>query len=552
MRAKVLFYLFCITLAAWNCSSDSTQKASRVVIGVPADVENLNPLFAFGLLEGSIREIMYPGLVIHKWDDASGEMIPSPSIAQKWEWSNDSSSITFYLREDVFWSDSVKLTSEDIVFSFDIYSDPLVSSTFYGGFDNFYTDGEQRIQLDKSFEVLSPTKIRIKFKPNTSPTLFDIDMPVLPKHVLSKIPRRDLSTTNIEKILVTSGAYKLSDWKRNESISLKAVTNSFLASSDMVKELIFKIIPDENSRITQLRKGEIDLIEDVGTEFISDLKKEPQIKVTSRTGRDYDFIGWNNIDPKSFGAKKTMKPNKFFGSANVRKALSYAINKAEILEEYLHGYGQLSFSPLSPIFTNYYSNEIKPYEFNPTKAKELLSAEGWLDKNNDGVIEKNNVNFSFTLYIGSGNSRREYAATIVRNNLKAIGIEVKIETLEMSTFVNKIFERELDAFIAGWTVPIPLDLQPYWHSNFTKSPLNLYGFNQPEIDRILDDLQKEKSLDVKKQLYKNFQKLIHEFEPVTFLYWLDIVTAYNARIKNITINPLGAIQHCWEWRVNGN
>ena len=533
----------------WNCEPGEPSKPSRVVIGVTADAETLNPLFAVSLIEGQINEILYLSLVKHNWDEAAADIISSPLLCEKWEWNKDSTSVTFYLRENAYWSDGTKVTSDDIVFSFDLYSDPEVNSKFFGSYDNLFTEQNQHIDIKKSFEILSPAKVKINFKPGSKPSLFDVDMPILPKHVFSKIPRKDLNTTNIEKNLVSNGPYTLSSWKKNEAIILKAVKNSFLYNKEMVKELIFKIIPDENSRMTQIKKGEVDLIEDVDVETIAELKKMDHIKIVARAGRDYDYIGWNNIDPILYSKSKAINPNKFFGSANIRRALSYAINKEEILKEYLQGYGQLSFGPVSPIYKAYYNDELKPYEYKPSKAKEILKSEGWVDLNQDGIIEKNNLEFSFKLFIASGNPRRVYAATVVKNYLKAVGIDVYIETLEMGAFINKLFERELDAYMAGWTIAIPIDIQPYWHSNFERSPFNLVGFSNVEVDKILDDMEKEKSLQKKIILFKKIQELLHQDEPVTFLYWLDVKTVYNERIDDITINPLGAIQQCWEWRL---
>jgi peptide/nickel transport system substrate-binding protein len=318
----------------------------------------------------------------------------------------------------------------------------------------------------------------------------------------------------------------------------------------MSKEIIFKVVSDDNSRITQLKNNEIDLIEDVSAEAIDDLKKLDYIKIVTREGRDYDYIGWSNIDTKLYSSSQALNPNKFFGSSNVRKALSYAINREEILKENLHGYGQLSFGSVSPIFKSYYNNRLEPYEFNPTKAKQMLTKEGWIDRDQNGILEKNNLDFSFKLYIASGNPRRMYAATIVKNNLKAVGIDVTVETMEMGSFINRLFEHELDAFMAGWTVAIPIDLQPYWHSDFERSPFNLVGYSNPEVDSILNELENETKQRTKIALYKKIQELLHQDEPVTFLYWLNVITAYNKRITNITINPLGAIQLCWEWRIN--
>jgi peptide/nickel transport system substrate-binding protein len=548
---KIFFIISFILLSiiSWNCETEGPSKQSRVVIGVAADAETLNPLFAVSLIEGQINEILYLSLVKHKWDESAADIESSPLLCEKWEWNQDSTSIIFFLRDNAYWSDGAKVTAEDVVYSFDLYSDPEVNSKFYGSYDNLFTEVNQHIELKKSFEIISTTKLKINFKPGSKPSLFDIDMPILPKHFFSKLSRKDLSTTSIQKELVTNGPYTLSSWKKNETIILKAVENSFLYDPRMIKELIFKIIPDENSRLTQLKRGEIDLIEDVNTEFIDELKKLDYIRIVTRVGRDYDYIGWNNIDPELYSQSKAINPNKFFGNVNIRKALSYAINKEEILKEYLQGYGQLSFGPVSPIFKNYYNEKLIPYEFNPAKAKEILASEGWIDSNRDGIIERNNTDFSFKLYIASGNPRRIYAATVVKNNLKAVGIDVSIEAMEMSAFINKLFERELDAFMAGWTIPIPIDLQPYWHSYFERSPFNLVGFDNVEVDKILDELEREQRTEIKVILYKKIQELLHKNEPVTFLYWLDVRTAYNKRIEKIRIDPLGAVQLCWDWRL---
>lgn len=549
MKKIFIIFISILTIISWNCESEKPAKQERIVIGVSSDAETLNPLFVMSLIEGQINELLFLSLVRHDWDDSLSDINSSPLLAEKWEWNSDSTSVTFYLRNDAYWSDGVKLTSEDIVYTFDLYSDPEVGSKFFGSFNNLNLEENEHINLKKTFEILSPQKIKFNFKPGVQPSLFDIDMPILPKHVFSKIQRKELRTTSIEKNLVTSGPYTLSNWKKNEAIFLKAVNNSFLYDENMAKELIFKIIPDENSKTIQLKKGEIDLIEDVGIDAVAELKKAKNIKIVTRQGRDYDYIGWNNVDPELYSKYKGFNPNKFFGSSNVRKALSYAINKEEILKEHLKGFGQLSFGPVSPIFKNFFNEQIKPYGYNPPLAKEILASDGWIDRNQNGIIEKNNQEFSFKLYIAAGNPRRSFAATVVRNNLKAVGIDATIEMLEMGTFMTKLFNHELDAWMAGWTIPIPLDMQPFWHSDLNRSPFNLSCFANKEVDNILDKLLSERNFEKKKNLYKKIQQIIHEKEPVTFLYWLDVNTAYNLRIENISINPLGAIQHCWEWRI---
>jgi len=98
-------------------------------------------------------------------------------------------------------------------------------------------------------------------------------------------------------------------------------------------------------------------------------------------------------------------------------------------------------------------------------------------------------------------------------------------------------------------VPIPLDLKPYWHSDVLLAPLNITSYKNIRADEILDKIEKTKSEADKNILYRELQYILAEDCPVTFLYWIDNITAYNQRVQNIHITPLGPINRCWEWSV---
>jgi peptide/nickel transport system substrate-binding protein len=280
---------------------------------------------------------------------------------------------------------------------------------------------------------------------------------------------------------------------------------------------------------------------------VAGLKNNTDIKLKSIKGREYEYVGWNNIDPAAYKKGYKIIPNKIFGSPKVREALSYAINKEEILNEYLNGYGDLAVGPVAPIFKSFIDTSLKPLKYNPEKAKELLSEEGWKDLDNDGILEKDNRKFSFVLDISGNNARRKFAAEIIKNNLQAIGIDVKVESLEFSVYNDKMYGHELNAWIGGWVVPIPITLKPFWFSDLMKSPLNVSGFQNKEVDKTLDQMEKASTHARNNETVKQFQRIIYRQNPVTFLYWIDNIVAYNNRIKDIQINPLGYLHHCWKW-----
>jgi peptide/nickel transport system substrate-binding protein len=544
-----LIILFCSILFSGGCEKESPVRHNRIIIGLSSDIASPNPLFSFSVDEGSIAELLYLSLINFTWNEEKGNINPEPMLAQKWNWADDSSSITFNLRNDVYWSDGVKVSAYDVVFSFDVYSDPDVNSKLFETFTDFYTDSENHIDLEKTFEVIDSFNVKINFLPNSTPTLPEIVLHVIPKHIFENVPRKNIETSEENFKPVTNGPFILANWDKNQSIRLKSNKNSFLYNPDVVDELILKIVPDYNSRLTQLRKKEIDLAELIKTEDIKELQKENHLQIVSQKGREYDYIGWSNIDNELYNSTGEIKPHKLFGSTAVRKALTYAINREEILDEYLLGYGQLAISPVSPIFKEAVYPGLNPYEYNVNMSKKLLETEGWKDKNNDGVLEKNGAEFKFTLYIPSGNPRRSYTATVIKNNLRQVGIEVNIETIELGVLIDYLYEKNMDAWLIGWYVPIPIDLKISWYSDLQRTPYNFAGYQSRKAAEILDKISVETDEEKINDLYKEFQKIIYEDQPVTFLYWVDNIVAYNKKIENIDVNPLGAIHHCWKWTV---
>ncbi|MFN3873213.1 MAG: ABC transporter substrate-binding protein [Ignavibacterium sp.] len=549
MRLKFHFILLLLLLISASCEKEQFKDTSRVVIAIQSEPETLNPIYAFGLNEGVITDHLFLYLLDLKWNENKGDVEAFPMLAEKWQWNSDSTSIDIYLRNDAKWSDGKTVSAYDVVYSFDIYSDQQVQSRFYGMFKNFYHFENGEVDLEKTFAVKDSFHLIINFLPDKVISLFELAFPVIPKHIYENINRSEIQSAEINFNPVTSGAYKLKKWERNQFIILEANKECFLYDDEMIKEIIFKVTPDYNSVLTQLKKGEIDFTEDIRPSDTKQLDNQKNLKIASVKGRQYDYVGWNNIDGKYFSETKKVKPHKFFGDNKVRQALSYAIDRKEILSQYLLNYGSLCNSPISEIFVNEFDSSLTGFEYNPDKAKELLKLSGWTDKNRNGILEKGNTEFLFTLHIPSGNPLREYAATVIKNNLKQVGIELKVEKLEFGVLMDGLLNRKLDAWILAWFIPLPNELKSYWYSDLTQTQLNFAGYQSAEADKIILELEKKHSKEDYIKLMKKFQRIISEDQPVTFLYWFDNIVCYNNRIRNITINPFGAIQRMWEWRL---
>jgi peptide/nickel transport system substrate-binding protein len=543
----ILTLIFFLLLSA--CQSEKPEYSNRVVIGIPADVKTFNPLFALSVNEGAISELLFLSLIDFRWNDDLGEVEPFPLLAESWDWAEDKSSITFNLRSDVHWSDGESFTVDDVVFSLDVYSDPEVQSRLYGIFEDFYTNEQYHIDVENTFVIKSEYELQINFKPGSSPDLFDVVHPIIPKHIYEKYARKDLATAEANFSPVSNSPFILQKWDRNQTITFGVNKNSFLYDENNIDELIFKIIPDYTSRLTQLNKNEIDFMELISTEDVSELKEMENLKLETINGREYDYVGWNNIDPENYNKTGAISSNKFFGNREIRIALTHAINRKEILEEYLYDYGTLATTPVSPIFKYFVNPDLDEYSYDPERAEFSLLKQGWRDTNNDGVIDKNGIEFKFTLTFPGGNPLRSYAATIIKNNLKAVGIDVSIETMEMGAFIDNLISKRMDAWMAAWYIPIPIELKAFWYSDLQNTQMNFVSYQNSSADKIMDALIENQSRESRRKLYFEFQKIIHEDQPMTFMYWTPNIVGINTRIENVNLSPLGTITHCWEWAV---
>ncbi|MCW8824651.1 MAG: ABC transporter substrate-binding protein, partial [Ignavibacteriaceae bacterium] len=288
---KSVTYLTLIFVLMWNCSDQKHQKDERIIIGIESDVQTINPMYAFSYSEGNLIDLLFMKPAIEIWNDSTGMIEFQPMLAEKWEWNDDHDMLRLYLRKDIFWSDSVPITADDIVYTFDVYSDPKVESRFFGQFKNFYALDDSQIDIKKTFKVISPTILEVYFRKDGDPSLLDINLEIIPKHIWSKYKKEDLPQAQANFEPITSGPFKLIKWEREALISLSIDSSSFLYNPDNIKEIIFKIVPDYKLRITQLKTGAIDIVDNIKSEDIDELKLVEKLNLISLRGRDYDYIG---------------------------------------------------------------------------------------------------------------------------------------------------------------------------------------------------------------------------------------------------------------------
>lgn len=554
-----LFMTCVLSLTLVGCSTrkeakpGSTQR-STVVFSIEGDIDSFNPLFAEDITAGEINDLLFPALVGSDFDLASGELRYSPLLARSWEYGNENRDITFHLISHARWTDGKAVTARDVQFTFQLYGDPDVASVRQASVENLRrTNGH--LDLTKSIEVENDSTVVFHFARAYPGQLFDVGLPILPAHILEKTARKDLRNDPFNKAPIGFGPFSLVKWTPLQETILQSNRESVVPYPGKLSRLIFRVIPDYHTRLAQLASGEVDVVGGLRAEDADKLSRDaPTIEIVSTPGRDYDFLGWNNIDPESYAASKgrIIKPHKLFGSRRVRRALTLAINRQELADAYLGKYGRVAFGGVSPLFTWAYNDSLRPLPFDPQQARALLKEDGWKDTDGDGVLDKNGIRFSFVLRIPAGNPLRNAVAAAVQQQLQKVMIDMKTEQVERGTFWQEVTTRKYDAWLAGFSVPLQMQLDDLWGSDLAKYPFNLTGFRNSRVEKILVTARSLKTDNEGAHLWKEFQTIIQEEQPCTFLYWINSIVAVNKRLQGTHIGVLGTTHRAWDWSVEGD
>jgi len=254
----------------------------------------------------------------------------------------------------------------------------------------------------------------------------------------------------------------------------------------------------------------------------------------------YAYLGLNLRDPR-------------FRDARVRRAMAYAINKQEIIEGVLLGLGRPAVGPYKP-GTWWYNDALKPFPFDPERARALLAELGWKDSNGDGILERDGKPFSFTIRTNQGNLVRQQTAEIIQRRLRAVGIEVKIHIVEWAAFINTfVKKKDFEAIILGWGLGLDPDQYDIWHSSKTgPDELNHISYNNPKVDALLEAGRRTFDEAKRKAIYREFQEIMEEEQPVIFLYVPDALPVVTSRVRGIMPAPAGIMYNFIRWYVPAN
>ncbi|OGP75337.1 MAG: hypothetical protein A2V86_14260 [Deltaproteobacteria bacterium RBG_16_49_23] len=492
MKIKTLLFippvLFLIVLGVnlLFVSHRSPQRVNQLIMSSIGDASFLNPILAQDSASSDINSFVFNGLI--KYDrDLQGFV---GELAESWKVKEgEKPEITFFLRKGVLWHDGKEFTAEDVKFTYDKIMDEKTNTVRRSDYE-----------LVEKAEVLDPYTFRVIYKQPFSPGLQTWGMGIIPKHLLEK---EDINTTSFNRRPVGTGPFRFVEWVTDEKIVVEA-NPTYFQGRPHLDRIIYRIIPEVSlSEMELLTKG-VDSY-GVSPHQFRRMSEIDFLKIYSQPALGYTYIGYN-------------LKNTLFQDRRVRQAFTHAINREEIVQYVLYGYGAVISGPF-PSHLWYYNANVKPFPYDPQKARALMAEAGWKDTDGDGVLDKDGQPFRFKLITNSGNDVRRDVGVLVQRQLRELGVDVTFEVYEWSVFLkNFINAKHFDACILGWGLsPDPDDYQ-IWHSSQIERGFNFVSYKNPEVDRLWEEGRREYDQEKRKKIYWRIHELMAEDQPYTFLF----------------------------------
>lgn len=514
--------------------TDAPEPGGTAIVAEMGDMSLPNPLVAGADLGGNLaHDIFYRALLRGSWDDGRlvyGTADDSPmALARRYEYlPPDSTALRFHMRSDALWSDGTPITAADVVFTYELVGEPELASIRAGV-----------VQHMDSIVAEDDSTVVIHFAQRHPEMLFNSALAVIPRHVFQGTEPGDLrSHPAIQDPaggrMVVSGPFMIGSWRKGQQIDL--VPNPHFRPRPNLERIVFRIIPEPTTRVTELRTGGVDFVRNIPFDQLPTLRGVPHVRLERERQRNYDYIGYN---PAGF------EP---FGNPEIRRALGLAIDVPRIMESLqMEEFAEHAGGPYGPIFEDLYDPELTPpLRQDLEEARRLLDQNGWRDTDGDGIREKGGTPFRFTLITNAGNQRRIDASQIIQQQWRQIGVDARLRTLELNTFFADLYGREYQAALAGWIVALSPDIRELFSGD---SPANVTGYANERVDSLFALAQRQPTPEAAAEYWKRAAAEIVRDQPYTWLYYLDTVDAVNERLRGMRIDTYGPFQNAWEWWI---
>ena len=466
-------------------------------------------------------ELMFNGLVAI---NARQEIVAD--LAERWDVTDGDKRYVFDLRRDVVWHDGRPMTADDVVFTFQVMTNPKTVSS-----------ARLRYEFIEAVNRLDDHRVEVVLKRPILNALGKLTFKIIPRHALQGrdyLTRTDPFVQNP----IGTGPYRLVRVTGDGEYML-AANERYYKGRPHIDTITMRPFADQNIMTQALLFNALDMIVQVSPRDLPQIDGDRRFVLTPYNALSYSFFAHNMKHP-------------VLADRRVRQAITYAIDREEMLKAFFGGRGTLISGPFAP-GSWAYNLDVQPYPFDVAKARALLEEAGLRDTDGDRIVEKDGepVRLSLKVPIERESDSVKRVVLAFQNYLRAVGLDVKVEFREWQAWKEDVFGRQdFDIILASWVFDDSADISTLFHSGeIGPWRNNFIGYSNPEVDALIVEAKLTLDKEKRRSINQKLHAILAEEQPYTFLWTLTNYAASHRKVRRLQIHPYAFFTFVDDWFI---
>jgi peptide/nickel transport system substrate-binding protein len=544
------------TISSDEYSPKIGSYGGQLILSTIANPKSFNPIIAKETSTTAITGYIFEGLTTVSGITNEVE----PNLAESWSVAEDGLTWTMKLRTDVKWNDGEPFTADDVVFTYNqlVYNKDIPSSHR----DIFTIEGKE-FRVTKIDDYTVQVRTPVKF----APFLRIMGSEILPKHILEESVQNGTfnSTWGVDSApdeIVGTGAFMLERYEPSQRVILKRNPHYWKRDAEgnrlpYLDRVMMLVVPNLDVAALKFEVGETDYYGLRGSDYpnLKPLEKEKDFTIY-RVGPAFGTT-WISFNQNPGTNPETGEPYvdpaklKWFTNLQFRKAVAYALDRQAMIDLVMNGLAYPQYSSMSPSAGFFYNPNVKKYDYDPERSRQILAEAGFKDRDDDGYIEyADGIKVEFNLFTNAENPVRVKIGDIIRKDFERIGMQVHFTPLEFNNIVDKLSTTfDWDCVLLAFTGGV----EPHFSKNIWHSSGQLHEWYprqekpatewEARIDWIFDHGVQELDKEKRKELYDEWQMIVSEQLPLIYTVLEESIFAVRNKFGNLYPVPFYGAFH---------